>query len=72
MFSALRLHGVADQTGDQPPQGDVLLLRRLPQVVQEVIGQGDPDLRSCARADARCATGVAVSAMSLVHSLSLL
>jgi hypothetical protein len=71
MFATLRFHSVADQTGDQPPQGDVLRLSRPPQVVQEVIGQGDPDLRSCACADARCATSVAVSAMSLVHFLSL-
>src|SRR5262245_11004788 len=39
-------------------------------MVQELIGQGDPNLRSCACADPRNATGVAVSAMSVVHSLS--
>src|SRR5436305_1147169 len=44
MFATLRLHGVADQTGDQPAQGDVLLLSRAPQMVQEVIRQGDPNL----------------------------
>jgi hypothetical protein len=71
MFSALCPHGVADQTGDQPAQGDMLPLRRLPQVIEEVFGQGYLKLRSCACADARCAISVAVSVMSPVHSLFL-
>jgi hypothetical protein len=65
------LKSVADDSGYEPPQGNVLPLRRLPQMLQEVIGQRDPNLRLCAHADARSATSVAVSAMSLIHSLSL-
>jgi hypothetical protein len=43
-------------------------------MVQEVIGQSDPNLRSCVHADPISATSVAVAAhllvMSVVHSLS--
>ena len=69
------LKSVADQTSYQPTQGDVFLLSRLPQMVQEVIGQCDLNLRSCVIADLMSATGVAASAhwsvMSVVHPLSL-
>jgi hypothetical protein len=71
----LGLEGVADQTGNQPTQRDVLLLSPLPQMVQKIVRQGNPNLRSCVHADPMSATSVAASAhcfvMSVVHSLFL-
>jgi hypothetical protein len=40
------------------------------EVVQEVIGQCDSNMRPCAEADARSATSVAVLAMSVIHPCS--
>ena len=43
----------------------------LPQMVQEVIGQGDPNLRICVRRSEECDQCGCVGVMSVVHSLSL-
>ena len=51
------LERVADQPRHQPPQRDMLLLGDPAQVVQEVVGQGHPDLRI----GAPCSNGVAAA-----------
>lgn len=39
------LQSVTDQTGNQPAQGNVLLLGCLPQMDQQIIGQSDLNLQ---------------------------
>ena len=68
--------GVANETGDKPTQRDVLLLGDPAEVAEEIVGQGNPNLRRCVRRDFASATRTASSAklsvMSVVHSLILL